>query len=144
MSKSTPSDRRKLDLFLRQSISLFIFIFSATVIADSGLDDWHKKAAESGFSGFVLVAKGRTVLFEKGIGLANKKDGSQFTTETVVDILSLTKQFTAAAILKLEERGDLSVNDTLDRFFENIPNDKKKITLHHYIKIAIIFVCMQY
>lgn len=133
MSKPKSTARGKLNLLLNKFLPLFTFFFAITVEANSELDVWKKEAMESGFSGFVLVAKGQTILFEKGIGLANKKDEYQFTAETVVDILSLTKQFTAAAILKLEERGDLSVHDTLDRFFKDIPSDKKKITLHHLL-----------
>lgn len=133
MSKPKSTDRGNINLFFKKII-LLVIIFLATIVeANSGLDDWYKEAAESSFSGFVFVAKGQTILFEKGIGLASKKDGRQFTTETVIDILSLTKQFTAAAILKLEEHGDLSVHDTLDNFFEDVPSDKKKITLHHLL-----------
>jgi len=133
LSKSQSTSREKLNFLLCKLIPLFIFLFTATADAESGLDLWHKEAVASGFSGFVLVAKGQEILFEKSIGLANKKDRYQFTTETVIDTLSLTKQFTAAAILKLEEHGVLSVHDTLDRFYKNIPDDKKKITLHHLL-----------
>lgn len=95
--------------------------------------DWYEDATTSGFAGMVLAAKGQTKLFEHGIGYADKEGQRPFTADTIVDILSMTKQFTAAAILKLEEQGALSVHDTLEQFFENVPDDKKAITLHQLL-----------
>lgn len=94
---------------------------------------WSRMRASTGFSGSVLLIRGDEILFEQGFGLADKESNQPFTADTIVDILSLTKQFTAAAILKLEEQGVLSVNDTLDRFFDDVPEAKKSITLHHLL-----------
>lgn len=101
--------------------------------SESPLAAWSRTTASSDFSGSVLIVRGEEILFEQGFGLADKENNQPFTTDTVVDILSLTKQFTAAAILKLEEQGALSVNDTLDRFFDDVPQAKKAITLHHLL-----------
>lgn len=100
---------------------------------ESYLSQWSKTAAASGFTGAVLVIKGEDILFEQGFGLADKENKKPFTSDTVVDILSLTKQFTAAAILKLEELGALSVNDPLTHFFDDVPEAKRGITLHHLL-----------
>lgn len=54
--------------------------------------------------------------------------------KTVYDIGSITKQFTAAAILKLEMQGKLSTNDKISKFFDGIPADKQQITIHDLLR----------
>ncbi|ACE85181.1 serine hydrolase domain-containing protein [Cellvibrio japonicus] len=114
-------------------IGSFSFFSAIANEIESPMETWSKARASSDFSGSVLIVKGDDILFEKGFGLADKESNQPFTADTVVDVLSLTKQFTAAAILKLEEQGVLSVSDTLDRFFDKVPEDKKNITLHHLL-----------
>ena len=97
------------------------------------LKDWVSKAEDSNFKGSVLVAKGNQVLLKRGFGVADRENARSFSANTVFDILSVTKQFTASAILKLEEKGLLSVNDTVSRFFKDVPDDKKNITIHHLL-----------
>jgi CubicO group peptidase (beta-lactamase class C family) len=74
------------------------------------------------FMGAVLVARGDEVLFQGGYGKANLELDVPNTTETVFRLGSLTKQFTAAAILQLQDQGRLSVNDTLDRYLPDAPH----------------------
>ena len=97
------------------------------------IDSYLSAGVKNGFSGAVLIAvDGKTVL-NKGYGLANKNQEIPNSPETVFDIGSVTKQFTAAAILKLTQQNKLSVSDPLSRFFPKLPDDKKKITLHHLL-----------
>lgn len=114
-------------------LSTFSNFIAASTQAESPLAVWASDKAKSDFSGVALVARGDDILFEKGFGLADVENRLPFTTNTVVDILSLTKQFTATAILKLEEQGALSVHDTLEQFFDNVPASKRAITLHHLL-----------
>lgn len=86
-----------------------------------------------GFSGAVLVAVDGEVIVDGGYGLAIRSTEAANTPETVFSTGSLTKQFTAAAILKLESMGRLDVDDTIDAFFPDVPADKKGITLHHLL-----------
>jgi CubicO group peptidase (beta-lactamase class C family) len=97
------------------------------------LDEHLTKRAEAGFSGVLLVAKDGNVVIAKGYGLANREKRIPFTSQTVVDIGSITKQFTGAAIAKLESRGKLSIDDTLTKYFGNVPADKSQITLFHLL-----------
>ncbi len=89
--------------------------------------------AEQGFSGAVLVAEGDQVLLRAAAGLADRVHGRVNQADTIFDVGSLTKQFTAAAVLLLAERGKLAVDDTLERFFDDVPKDKRAIRLHHLL-----------
>jgi CubicO group peptidase (beta-lactamase class C family) len=76
------------------------------------------------------VAKGDTPLFAEGFGLADRERGLRWSPATVSTIGSITKQFTGAAILKLEEEGKLSVSDPVSKYFDG---DKAGITLHQLL-----------
>jgi CubicO group peptidase (beta-lactamase class C family) len=87
-----------------------------------------------GFNGAVLVEmKGRTLL-SQGYGNSDRARQRRNTPQTVFDIGSITKQFTAAAILKLEMEGKLFTDDPLLKYFERVPDDKKNITLHDLLR----------
>ena len=86
-----------------------------------------------GYTGGVLVVRdGRTVL-ARSSGLANRAAGTRADTATVYNLGSITKQFTAAAILRLEELGKLHTTDSIGRFFPQAPADKRGITLHQLL-----------
>ncbi|HZR18305.1 MAG TPA: serine hydrolase domain-containing protein, partial [Verrucomicrobiae bacterium] len=80
----------------------------------------------------VLVAQDCKVLFEKGYGLADLSHGTAITPKTKFRIGSITKQFTASSILKLQEQGKLSVNDKLSKFFPDFPRGNE-VTLRHLL-----------
>jgi CubicO group peptidase (beta-lactamase class C family) len=84
-----------------------------------------------GFAGVVLVAKAGAPLFAEGYGLADRERGLRWTPATVSCTGSITKQFTGAAILKLEEEKRLNVTDPITLYFKDVPADKAQITLHH-------------
>ncbi len=96
--------------------------------------DVHMSRLEAyGFSGALLVAKGGEVVLQKGYGFADADRKAPFTADTAFDIGSITKQFTAAAIVKLEMQGKLTVQDPIGKWFDGVPDDKKAITLHHLL-----------
>jgi len=97
------------------------------------IDQFMTDLETQGFSGALLISKKGQVILSKGYGYANREKKKIFTNKTVVDIGSLTKQFTAAAILKLEMMGKLSVENPIGKYFPNLPADKKDITLHHLL-----------
>ena len=80
----------------------------------------------------VLVAQNGTVLFKKGYGLGDVAHGVAFVPDTKSRIGSITKQFTASAILKLQEQGKLSVQDKLSKYFPDFPRGDE-VTLHHLL-----------
>jgi CubicO group peptidase (beta-lactamase class C family) len=97
------------------------------------IDAYLTRLAAFGFSGAAVVAKGEDVLLAKGYGLADREKGIPVTVDTVFTVGSITKQFTAAAISKLESEGKLSVRDPISKHFPDVPEDKKGITLHHLL-----------
>ena len=84
----------------------------------AAIDRYLSTLTDSGFSGTVLLARDGQVVLHNGYGSADDNARKPVTTETVFDIGSLTKQFTAAAIMKLEMAGKLN---TTDRIAEHLP-----------------------
>jgi CubicO group peptidase (beta-lactamase class C family) len=97
------------------------------------LDSQMRQLAEKGFSGALFVAKDGQIVLNNGYGLANKENATPYSADTVFDIGSITKQFTGAAILKLEMQGKLRTTDKISKYFKDAPNDKADITLHHLL-----------
>lgn len=69
------------------------------------------------FRGSVLCASNGEIIYEKGMGSADREKKTNNTPQTVYYIGSVTKQFTAAAVLLLQEENKLSTADTIDRYF---------------------------
>ncbi len=88
---------------------------------------------KSGFSGTILVAKEGTIILHKGYGLADRAKSTPIDADSVFSIGSVTKAFTAAAILALEQDGKLSVSDPISKHLSGIPADKAGITIHHLL-----------
>jgi CubicO group peptidase (beta-lactamase class C family) len=85
------------------------------------------------FSGFVLVAQGDRVLYGKGFGAANRDTGEVPDADTSFRIGSVTKQFTATAIMKLQEQGKLSVSDPIKKYLPDYPEVGADITLRQLL-----------
>jgi CubicO group peptidase (beta-lactamase class C family) len=97
------------------------------------IDKYLDLEDQNGFSGIINIKIKDKPLYTRAFGYANKEEKVKINAATVFDIGSLTKQFTAAAILKLEMEGQLRVEDSLIKFFPNIPSDKSSITLHQLL-----------
>lgn len=97
------------------------------------IDQYLTKATQDGFNGVALVAQKGQIIFAKGYGIANREKGIAFDQNSVFDIGSITKQFTGAAILKLEMEGKLKTSDLLKKHLPSLPAHMHKITLHHLL-----------
>ncbi|HUP42744.1 MAG TPA: serine hydrolase domain-containing protein [Thermoanaerobaculia bacterium] len=106
---------------------------SAPAPSAERLDAYLSRLETLGFSGAVIVDHEGEVVLRKGYGLADRESRRPYTPETVQTHGSITKQVTAAAILLLESRGELSVDDLLGEHFDAVPADKRGITLHHLL-----------
>ncbi|MEM5567000.1 serine hydrolase [Psychroserpens sp. AS72] len=81
----------------------------------------------------ILVAKDGKAIYSKAFGDANLELDIKAAPKHVFEIGSITKQFTAVAILMLEEQGKLSVNDEITKFIPDYPTQGKTITVHHLL-----------
>jgi CubicO group peptidase (beta-lactamase class C family) len=81
----------------------------------------------------VLVAKDGKAIYSRGSGIANLELDVKAAPKHVFEIGSITKQFTAVAILMLEEQGKLSVEDEITKFIPDYPTQDKTITVHHLL-----------
>ncbi len=97
------------------------------------LDEYLTRITPFGFSGALLVAKGDDIVLNKGYGLAIRSGGIPNTAETIFCVGSVTKQFTAAAIMSLEMQGKLSTADPISKYLDSVPEDKSGITIHHLL-----------
>ncbi len=82
---------------------------------------YEQTIVNTGFWGGILVAKNGKIIFERYVGYSNVALKDTITALTPIHLASISKTFTAAAILKLTEQGKLSLNDTLQRFFPLFP-----------------------
>lgn len=122
-------------------ILLSIFVNSAlhaqkkTRLKDihSKIDTYLTDGSKNGFSGAISVVKNGKTIINKGYGSANKNTNTLNNPNTIFDIGSNTKQFTATAILKLSELGKLKITDSLHMYFSELPVDKQNITIHQLL-----------
>lgn len=89
------------------------------------------KAGEPGAT--VIVVKNGKTLLRKAYGAADMQARTPLTPGTVLRLGSITKQFTASAILLLADEGKLALNDPITRFFPDYPTGGKVITVEHLL-----------
>lgn len=97
------------------------------------LDEYLSRLEKFGYSGGALAVRGKDVLLMKSYGPGDAARRVPLTTGSVYNLGSITKQFTAAAILTLEMQGRLSVTDPVSKYLGAVPADKAGITLHHLL-----------
>lgn len=85
------------------------------------------------FSGYVLVAQHDQPIFSQGYGLADRTLRRVPTADTSFRIGSVTKQFTAAAILKLAQDGKLATTDTVAKHLPEYRGPAKDVTIHQLL-----------
>lgn len=85
------------------------------------------------FMGAVLVAKGDQVLFRQVYGKANYEQDQPLALDTRFRLASVSKQFTAAAVLKLQDQGKLSVDDPVCKWIDPCPDAWQPLRIHHLL-----------
>jgi CubicO group peptidase (beta-lactamase class C family) len=85
------------------------------------------------FSGSVLIARNGKILVRRGYGEADREKHLLNTVQTKFRLGSLTKQFTAMAILILQAQGKLNVQDRICTYLMDCPTTWQKITIHHLL-----------
>lgn len=117
-------------------IVLFACLFQAvaftqtlTTKLDEFLTTYFK---DDKFNGTALVAQKGKILLAKGYGVKDAGTGALNDIKTIYQVGSVTKQFTSAIILRLQEQHKLSVKDKLGKYFPDYPNGDK-ITIEHLL-----------
>jgi CubicO group peptidase (beta-lactamase class C family) len=85
------------------------------------------------FNGAVLAAEKGEVIYEKAFGFADFEKKIALTKSSIFSIGSITKPFTAAAVMILKEKGVLKYTDPIVKFFPQFPPYAKDITIHHLL-----------
>ena len=131
MNKIRPALRRSA-----ASITLLLLLVASASAQDltPKFDEYlNALVRQQRFTGSVLVARDGKVIFSKGYGLANVELDVPNTPQTKFRLGSLTKQFTAAAIMLLQEKGKLSVQDPICKYVDNCPSAWSEVTIHHVL-----------
>jgi D-alanyl-D-alanine carboxypeptidase len=117
-------------LFLTLSIAAAAFGQSLPAQLDAHVLSY---VAQDKFTGAVLVARDGKPVLERAYGMANREWSVPNTVDTKFRLGSITKQFTAALILQLEENGKLSVGDPVSKYVTDCPPAWDKVTIHHLL-----------
>ena len=91
------------------------------------------RARVTGFSGAVLVAREGQLVFRRAFGEANREFAVPNLPETKFRIGSVSKQFTAAALLLLAERGILGLSDPIQKYLPDWPSAWAQVSIHHLL-----------
>lgn len=82
----------------------------------------------------VLILKGDKILYDKGFGLADLETGAKIDGNTFFNIASVSKQFTATAMLKLAQEGKISLDDNVKKYFPEFKGDFfEQVTIRHLL-----------
>ena len=115
-------------------ILLVATLFSGNVLADS--DSAFQREADEAIDGLEQLGYAGSVLVSRGDDLVYLRDSGVEDTAACVPsywIASITKQFTAVAILLLHERNVLDIGDSISEYLPDVPTDKSGITLFHLL-----------
>ena len=80
------------------------------------------------------VSRAGKVVYEKGYGMADLERDVPITPASIFHVASISKQFTAMAILLLEQQGKLSIDDEVRKYIPELPDYGKRITLRHLLQ----------
>jgi CubicO group peptidase (beta-lactamase class C family) len=115
-------------------LPLLFLSFISTARADQ-VDDYLKRAMQKRrIPGLALaVVKDRQVIKAQGYGVASLETETPVTPETVFELASITKTFTATAIMMLVEKGKVGLDDPISKYLEKTPEAWKNITVRHLL-----------
>ena len=124
--------------FTKFIFSLFVIFLASHLVSQSILENkinhFMAEIADNEKPGCAIgVIKSGEILLAKGYGLANLEHRITFTEKTISDIGSVAKQFTCMAITMLENSGQLSLDDEIQKHLPYIPYFGSPITIRHLV-----------
>jgi CubicO group peptidase (beta-lactamase class C family) len=139
-SLTREDEQMKIQLTIHLSASLFAssLILAQSLFGQGSLEQQFEalaeKAAEKNFSGIVVAEKGGEIFASQSFGFADAKDETPIDSDTLFEIGSVTKPFTALAVLILERKGKLSLEDSISQHLPNVPDNCRGITIRHLLQ----------
>lgn len=122
------------EITLRRFTYLLLLLLSVSASATDQYSDYLVRVYKPDEPGAtVIVVKSGEILQRSAHGMANLELNVPMQVDSVLRIGSLTKQFTAAAVLMLEAEGKLQLDDKLTKYFPDYPTHGHEITLHHLL-----------
>ena len=94
------------------------------------LDDLNTRGH---FNGAALIARDGAIVWSKAWGMADREQALPNSVQTKFRVAEMTVQFTAAALLLLEQQGALSMQDPICNYLDDCPDAWQKITIHHLL-----------
>jgi CubicO group peptidase (beta-lactamase class C family) len=116
------------------SCALALLSFSGGALADA-IDNYiAQEMTRKEVPGLALsIVRNRKIERARGYGVADRESGVAVNPDTMFEIGSITKQFTATLVMILVEQGKIRLDDRLPRYFAGTPDDWSKITLRHLL-----------
>jgi CubicO group peptidase (beta-lactamase class C family) len=127
---------------MQKLLSIFVFLFFFISIAQAQPDARLAKSVDSfvspQFAGNqpgveILIAKKGQIVYQKGFGTANIELNVPVQPDMTFDLGSITKQFTAVAILQLVEQGKIALQDSIQQYIKDFPSKGYKITIENLL-----------
>ncbi len=125
--------KQSMNMLVMTAIATLAMPTMASEKLHKKLDQYMQTAANQGYVGGVLISKEGAVVYANQFGSLQPEGKDLIGPDTVTTVGSISKQFTAAGILKLQEMGKVSTQDKITKYFSNVPADKQNITIHHLL-----------
>ncbi len=93
------------------------------------IQDIFRRKRNAGFNGNVLIVQKGKILYQNSFGYAHLRDKDSLQSHSKFQLASLSKPFTAVAILKLIQEGKVSLEDSVQRFFPDFPYHGVKVDM---------------
>lgn len=121
---------------MNKILVLIVALFPLWIMSQqykNSVDSLLKEYTQEGFGMTALVSKNGIVEYKNAFGNANIEFDAELSPENKFQIGSITKQFTAVLILKLEEEGKINLTDSIQKYIPEFPNKGKTITIKHLL-----------
>lgn len=102
---------------------------AATAEKIAKIEDIFRRKRNAGFNGNVLIVQKGQILYQNSFGFAHMKAKDTLTADSRFQLASLSKPFTAVAVLKLVQEGRVALDDSVQRFFPDFPYHGVKVDM---------------
>jgi len=102
---------------------------AATAHKIARIEDIFRRKKNAGFNGNVLIVQKGKILYQNSFGYAHIKEKDSLNSNSRFQLASLSKPFTAIAVLKLVQEGRVSLDDSIQRFFPDFPYHGVKVDM---------------